>query len=77
MPPPLPLTQEEITDITSHHNVTADQQQKMERINAACAIMIKEIVNNAPQCADTTHAVRQVRDARMWANQAIALNGKI
>jgi hypothetical protein len=35
------------------------------------------IIDNAPDCADRTTALRCLRESRMWANAAINLKGLI
>lgn len=35
------------------------------------------IIEQAPDCADRTTALRCLREARMWANAAIALKGTV
>lgn len=42
-------------------------------IKRAAVAFAKAIRDNCPSSADRTHAIRCVREARMWANASIAL----
>jgi hypothetical protein len=45
-------------------------------INDAALEFARVIIGNSPSSPDQTVAVRAVREARMWANAAIACGGK-
>lgn len=42
----------------------------------AATVMYDTILGHCPQSAERTIAVRKLQEARMWANAAIALDGK-
>jgi hypothetical protein len=46
-------------------------------VNAAAEEFVRVLLEYMPECADGTTAIRRVREARMYANSAIALNGMI
>jgi len=50
-----------------------DAEPEFKAIAQACEENLIEILRNCPPCADRTHALNAVRQARMWANSAIAL----
>lgn len=47
------------------------------RVRKALADAVKVIVADVPPGPDRSHAIRLVRDARMWANSAISHNGRL
>ena len=70
------ITQENLDNWFQYHSPTADQLPKYLAIREAGKKFAATIVANAPESADTTAAVRKVREAVMTANQAIACGGK-
>jgi hypothetical protein len=56
----------------TYHSPTPEQLPKYLAIREAGKKFAETIVANAPDSADTTAAVRKVREAVMTANQAIA-----
>ncbi|HEV7674362.1 MAG TPA: hypothetical protein VGQ12_07520 [Candidatus Angelobacter sp.] len=66
-----------ITDLFTYHKPDEVQQAQYTRVNAAAAVLYEAIMNSCPPCADRSHALRLVRDAKQWANTAIALKGRI
>lgn len=70
------IPQEQLDNWFTYHSPTPDQLPKYKAIRDAGKTFAAEIVSNAPDCADTTAAVRKVREAVMTANQAIACGGK-
>ena len=71
------LTQNQLDEMFRYHAPHGDQVERYQKINDAAKAFAQAILDNCPGSADTTHAIRVVRDARMWANAAIALEGKI
>jgi hypothetical protein len=59
---------------TYHDDPTA--APKYASINAAALALAKVVRDNCPPSADRTAAIRQIREARMTANAAIACGGK-
>lgn len=45
-------------------------------ISQASTVLYDTILGHAPPSAERTIAVRKLQEARMWANAAIALDGK-
>ena len=63
--------------IFTYHSPTGDQPAQYSAIRAKALEMAKVIVDNTPQSADQTAAIRLLREAVMTANAAIALNGLV
>jgi hypothetical protein len=70
------ISQEQLKNWFTYHSPTGDQPAKYVNIREAGEHLAATIVANSPDCADTTAAVRKVREAVMTANQAIACGGK-
>ena len=66
------LTDEQIASLCAYH-CTQNKDKNFENIRKGCADLLKIIFDNAPQCSARTRAINAVLDARMLANQAIAL----
>lgn len=66
-----------IKEMMSYHAPDEDQKLAFTNIAAAAIIFANVLRANVPDCADRSHALRCLRDARMWANSAVALKGKI
>ena len=56
-----------------YHKPTPEQLPKFEAISQAAKQLAQVILDNTPAGADQSAAIRHVRDARMTANAAIAL----
>lgn len=63
----------DLQEIFTYHAPTEQQVKQMEEIRGSAHEMSRKILNNCPGCADTTAAVRKVREAVMTANAAIVL----
>ncbi len=50
-----------------------DAEPEFKAIAQGCEDFLITILKNCPPCADRTTALNRVREARMWANSAIAL----
>lgn len=70
------ITEEQLLNWFTYHSPTPEQLPKYLAIREAAKTFAEVIVANSPDCADTTAAVRKVREATMTANQAIACGGK-
>lgn len=66
------LTLENLDDAFTYHRPTDAQVPKYEAINLAAKAFAKTVLENAPDCADRSSALRLVNQARMEANSAIA-----
>lgn len=71
-----PLTDEQIEDMMTYHAPTDDMIAKFEAIRQAAIYFATQIRDNCPLSADSSAAIRLVREARMTANAAIALGGR-
>jgi hypothetical protein len=67
------LTQDELDDMFTYHAPHGDQIPRYAAINDAAKAFAQVVLASTKPCADQTHAIRVIRDARMWANAAIAL----
>lgn len=66
------VTLDNVRDLFTYHRPTPDQIPRYEAINATALALATAILENAPDCADRSAAVRLVTQARMQANAAIA-----
>ncbi|MGC2325463.1 MAG: hypothetical protein WA604_02030 [Candidatus Sulfotelmatobacter sp.] len=66
------ITQEQLDNWFTYHSPTAEQLPKYLAIREAGKKFAEALVENCPEGADTTAAVRKVREAVMTANQSIA-----
>lgn len=63
-----------LTHLFTYHNDPA-KVPTYDAINRATRICAEAILHAVPACADRTHALRLIRDVRMWANAAVACDG--
>ena len=70
------ITDEQIQNWFTYHSPNGDQQKCYAAINEAAINLAKVIRDYSPASADQTDAIRKVREARMTANAAIALDGR-
>ena len=61
--------------VFTYQPATAEQLKSYQAIRQAAFVLANTIEANAPDCADKTIAMNKVREAAMWANAAIALEG--
>ena len=64
-----------LADLFSYH----DDPRKVPNyvaIRTAAKNLVTVILQNAPDSADRTYAIRCVREAVLWANAAVALDGR-
>jgi hypothetical protein len=69
------MTEEQIENIFSYHAPTEEEREVYEAINTEfqrTAKLINELMPNGP---GATVAIRKLSEARMAANQAVALKG--
>ena len=64
-----------LAELFSYHPPTHETLPKFAAINQAAKNFAEVILQNCPPSADRSAAIRQIREARMTANAAIALNG--
>jgi hypothetical protein len=71
-----PMSSAEILhELFSYHPPTPNTLPKFAAINQAAKNFAEIILQNCPPSADRSDAIRRIREARMTANAAIALNG--
>lgn len=71
-----PMTRSEIlNELFSYHAPTPETITKYAAINQAAKNFAEVVSQNCPNGADLSAAIRLIREARMTANAAIALNG--
>jgi hypothetical protein len=70
------ISKEQLENWFTYHSPSPEQLPKYLAIREAGKAFATAIVENSPDCADTTAAVRKVRESVMTANQAIACGGK-
>lgn len=72
----LPMNQEEIVaEFFKYHAPNENTIPKYAAINQAAKNFAEVVLANCPHGADRSAAIPLIRDARMTANAAIALNG--
>lgn len=71
------VTQENAAEVIRYHRPTEEQIKRHEALAVAAEAMLRAILDNCPPCADTSAALRLVREAKMTASAAVALDGMI
>lgn len=72
-----PATSINLDWLFTYHVPKPDQLPKYEKIRKAAKEFAQVILDETPQCADQSHAIRLVRDMMMWANASIACEGSL
>lgn len=67
------VTVENVHEAFRYHSPQGTQPIRFENISAAAEALARVILENAPRCPDRTRSLNAVRDARMLANAAVAL----
>lgn len=71
-----PMNSSEILhELFSYHPPTPESLPKFSAINQAAKNFAEIVLANCPPGADRSDTIRKIREARMTANAAIALNG--
>lgn len=71
------VTKQNVANVMTYHAPTEGSKEKHNIIEAAAIVFANVIFETTPECADQTAAIRAIREARMWANAAIALGGQV
>lgn len=72
------LTLENVDRVFTYQLATGlSQVTAFDQVREACILLAKTILRVVPQCADRSTALRKLRECRMDANAAIALDGEI
>jgi hypothetical protein len=64
-----------LAELFKYHPPNFETLPKYASINQAAKNFAEVVLQNCPRSADRSAAIRLIRDARMTANAAIALNG--
>ena len=68
-------SEEILAELFKYHAPNEVTIPKYAAINQAAKNFAEVILQNCPPSADRSDAIRKIREARMTANAAIALNG--
>lgn len=72
---PLMTETQILAELFKYHPPTPETLPKYAAINQAAKNFAEVVLQNCPSSADRSAAIRLIRDARMTANAAVALNG--
>lgn len=67
------ITLENAGEIVKYHAPTQEQIKAHSAVADAAENMLCVILKYVPDCADRSTAIRCVREAKMWASAAVAL----
>lgn len=73
MHPSNKITLETLHDCVYWHQPTEEKAVRYKKIADACYLFMETVLENSPDCADRSDALRMARKSRMMANSAIAL----
>lgn len=65
----------DLKNVFTYQEATPEQIISYQAIRNAGLLLAKTIEANSPDCPDQTIAINKAREAVMWANAAIALEG--
>lgn len=68
-------SEEVVAELFKYHAPNEETLLKYAAINQAAKNFAEVVLANCPRGADLSAAIRLIRDARMTANAAVALNG--
>lgn len=71
----MPITQDNVAHWFNYHAPDGVQQDHFIKIRSACTIAARVILEETPVCADQQAALRQLKNALMTANSAVATKG--
>jgi len=67
----------DIEHVFKYHSPNPEQVVKYQVIRDHAKVFAHTILENVPECADRTAALRKLRECVMTANAAIALDGRL
>lgn len=70
------LTLDSIDDCFTFQSPSPFSLEAMTQVRESSIALAKTILRQVPDCADRSTALRKLREARMWANSALALGGR-
>ena len=65
-----------VEDAFAYHLWNDNQRERGERVRKVLAESVLQLICDVPPGPDRTHAIRLIRDARMWANSGITNGGR-
>lgn len=65
-----------VDDCFTYHAPSGLTLDSMNQVREASIALAKTILRQVPGCPDRSMALRKLREARMWANSALALGGR-
>lgn len=74
---PEKLTLENLHGVIEYHAPSTAALQNIANVRLGAENLCRAILQNCPDCADRSAALRHVREAMMTANASIVLEGKI
>lgn len=66
-----------IRDVVGYHAPGSEGSSRIAAMRTATEMFMRSIVENCPDCADRTAALRHAREAMMTSNASIVLGGRI
>ena len=66
----------QLAEVFEYQPPEQDQIANFREIRKAAVSFATAVVENCPNCADRTAAIRKIREAMMTANAAISLRGR-
>lgn len=73
MHPSNKVTLENVSEVVRYHKPVGDQASRHENLSTATEMFITILLQNCPDCADRSTAIRYARTSKMIASAAIAL----
>jgi hypothetical protein len=67
------ITVDNLEDVFRYHPPDAKRAAQHDKVNNAAIAFARVLLAETPECADRSAALRSVREARLWANSALAL----
>jgi hypothetical protein len=68
----MPITPTDLDNWFTYHPPQGDDTVRYERIRLAARVFAQVVLDNCPDSADRTTAIRKIREAVMTANASIA-----
>ena len=72
----LRIDESNVEDVFMYHAPEQGSEQAHLEVQEASVDLAKLIIEVCPSCPETTLAIRRLQEAKMWANAAIAHEGK-
>ena len=76
-PIPEPKQKDVTEEMFTYHRPTDEQVQELKIIRMAGKALARAIKQNCPLCEDTDAAIEKTREAVMFANASIVLDGLV